>query len=106
MEMGEVIKLGFMMYLKPTDEKWKVVCRQTYSLKLGEKRRVTFYSREYELYYYDNNGVKEVNIHDCEDWSTSINFHSNIVCTSCSVSLNTWDEELLSITLITEDSDK
>ena len=103
MEMGEVIKISFMLYLKPMDEKWKVVCRQSYSLKLGEKRRVTFYSREYELYYYDNNGVREVNIHDCEDWSTSISFYSNILRTSCSVSLNTWDEELLNITLINED---
>lgn len=102
--MRKTVKVHFGMYLKTkNDKEYKSVCFQSYTLTRGEHRKIVFFGREYELSYYDCGEKKGVVVRDTEDQSTHVGFHNDVECREVVLTLDTWDNELLTISISEDD---
>lgn len=101
--MKEIMKVNFRLHLLKKGcirEEWSLVCAQSYTVKKGEKRKVVFCGKEFQINYYKFGSDVGIEITDMEDTSTYLGFHDNVEFQSCMVSLDTWDDMLLGISII------
>ncbi len=101
--MKEIMKVNFRLHLlkkRCARTEYSLVCSQSYIIKRGEKRRVVFCGKEFQINYYQFGPDIGIEITDIEDTSTYFGFHENVDFRNCTISLDTWDDMLLGISIM------